>query len=46
MGNTPVDDAIRENRAIVITYLEKVMSFKYILDSCQDFNDGLLKKGI
>lgn len=45
-GNDPLAEAIRENRSATVEYLNSVVAEKMSKNFCNDFEDGLLSKGI
>lgn len=45
-GNDPLAEAIREKRTATVEYLNSVVAEKMSKNFCQEFEDGLLAKGI
>jgi ankyrin repeat protein len=45
-NNDALADARRENRPSIVTYLSKIISEEMIHQHCDDFADGLFRKGV
>jgi ankyrin repeat protein len=45
-NNDALADARRENRLSIVTYLSKIISEEMIHQHCDDFADGLFRKGV
>lgn len=45
-NNDALADAKRENRPSIVTYLSKIISEEMIHQHCDDFADGLFRKGV
>jgi hypothetical protein len=45
-NNDALKDAERENKYAVVNYLRSIIDASVIQDFCNDFSEGLLRKGL